>query len=94
MKKYRLRGYPYCHLDVGHVTTNLALYATALGYAPTLHLRFSRTWVAGHLRLEGLCREPVAVLSFACAEPIRLPELDGATDTATRSSLRGLDLPR
>ncbi len=65
MKKYRLRGYPYCHLDVGHVATNLAIYTTALGHAPTLHLRFSRALLAEHLQLGGLCREPLAVLSFS-----------------------------
>ncbi len=72
MRKYRLRGYPYCHLDVGHVTTNLALYTTALGHAPTLHLRFSHGALARHLRLDGLCREPLAVLSFT-AEPAAAP---------------------
>jgi nitroreductase len=65
MKKYRLRGYPYCHLDVGHVATNLAIYTAALGHAPTLHLRFSRTALAEHLQLGGLCREPLAVLAFS-----------------------------
>lgn len=74
MKKYRQRGYPYCHLDVGHVATNLAIYTTALGHAPTLHLRFSRAPIAEHLRLAGLCREPLAALSFARAEPAAAPE--------------------
>lgn len=69
MKKYFLRGYAYCHLDVGHTATNLALYTAALGHAPVLHLRFSRGFMAEHLRLEGLCREPLAVLSFSSAEP-------------------------
>jgi SagB-type dehydrogenase family enzyme len=72
MRKYRGRGYPYCHLDVGHVTTNLALYTTALGHAPTLHLRFSHDALARHLELGGLCREPLAVLSFT-AEPAAAP---------------------
>src|SRR5262249_29373104 len=67
MKKYRLRGYAYCHLDVGHLAANLATYAAALGYAPTLPRRFSRAWVTGALGLAGLCREPLAVLSFATA---------------------------
>lgn len=69
MKKYRLRGYAYCHLDVGHTATNLALYTAALGHDPVLHLRFSRTFLAEHLKLDGLCREPLAVLSFTTAEP-------------------------
>jgi len=68
MKKYRLRGYAYCHLDVGHTATNLALYTAALGHDSVLHLRFSRTFLAEHLRLEGLCREPLAVLSFTSVE--------------------------
>ena len=42
MKKYHRRGYPYCHLDVGHVAANLAVYTSALGHSSTLHLRFSR----------------------------------------------------
>lgn len=69
MKKYHVRGYAYCHLDVGHVATNLAMYSRALGYAPTLHLRFSRLCLSGALGLDGLCREPLAVLSFASAAP-------------------------
>jgi SagB-type dehydrogenase family enzyme len=69
MKKYRQRGYPYCHLDVGHVTTNLAMYSAAVNFAPTVHLRFSRTCFVESLGLGGLCREPVAVLSFAGTLP-------------------------
>jgi hypothetical protein len=65
MKKYRLRGYAYCHLDVGHVAANLALYMAGLGHDPVLHLRFSRAFQIEHLRLAGMCREPLAVLSFA-----------------------------
>lgn len=68
MKKYRLRGYAYCHLDVGHTATNLALYTAALGHDSVLHLRFSRAFLAEHLGLEGLCREPLAVLSFTSVE--------------------------
>jgi SagB-type dehydrogenase family enzyme len=73
MKKYSSRGYLYCHLDVGHVATNVAIYTAALGLAPTLHLRFSRPRLAAHLRLEGLCREPLALLAFTGAPPARLP---------------------
>lgn len=69
MKKYHLRGYGYCHLDVGHLATNLATYTASLGLSPTLHLRFSRPLLAERLRLEGLCREPLAVLSFASSKP-------------------------
>lgn len=69
MKKYRLRGYAYSHLDVGHTAANLALYTTALGHSPIVHLRFSRTFMSEHLRLDGLCREPLAVLSFSSAAP-------------------------
>jgi nitroreductase len=68
MKKYHLRGYAYSHLDVGHTATNLALYTAALGHDSVLHLRFSRGFLAEHLRLEGLCREPLAVLSFTSVE--------------------------
>jgi SagB-type dehydrogenase family enzyme len=69
MKKYRLRGYGYCHLDVGHLASNLTAYTAALGLNPTLHLRFSRRFLAERLRLEGLCREPLAVVSFASSGP-------------------------
>jgi nitroreductase len=69
MKKYFLRGYAYCHLDIGHVATNLATYTAALGLSPTLHLRFSRAAMAERLQLDGLCREPLAVLSFASSKP-------------------------
>jgi hypothetical protein len=69
MKKYRLRGYAYCHLDVGHTAANLALYTAALGHDPVLHLRFSRPFLVRHLKLDGLCREPLVVISFAAASP-------------------------
>jgi SagB-type dehydrogenase family enzyme len=74
MKKYYQRGYAYCHLDVGHLATNLAIYTAALGHDSTLHLRFSHTALAEHLKLGGLCREPLAVLSFAAARPTACPE--------------------
>jgi SagB-type dehydrogenase family enzyme len=101
MKKYRLRGYPYCHLDVGHAATNLVLYASALGQAPILHLRFSHAFLAERLRLAGLCREPLAVLSFAGADPApgaAPPEEPGAAgleppaepEVLNWESLRGL----
>lgn len=80
MKKYRLRGYAYSHLDVGHTATNLALYTTALGHFPVVHLRFSRAFLSEHLRLDGLCREPLAVLSFSSAAPADEPERDPAPD--------------
>ncbi len=94
MKKYRLRGYPYCHLDVGHVATNLVLYATALGQAPTLHLRFSHALVAERLELGGLCREPLAVLSFAGTDPA--PAAEPRAGLAAGSEVpeaAGLELP-
>jgi SagB-type dehydrogenase family enzyme len=68
MRKYRLRGYVYCHLDVGHAVTNIALYSAALGLTPNLHLRFARDFMAARLGLDGLCREPLAVLSFISGE--------------------------
>ncbi len=74
MKKYYQRGYAYCHLDVGHLAANLAIYTAALGHDSTLHLRFSRAALAEHLKLGGLCREPLAVLSFAAARPAARPE--------------------
>jgi SagB-type dehydrogenase family enzyme len=64
MHKYYRRGYAYCHLDVGHAATNLALYAAALGLAPTVHLRFDRREMTAAFGLDGLCREPVAALAF------------------------------
>lgn len=62
--KYHRRGYAYCHLDVGHAATNLALYASALGLPPTVHLRFDRRAITAAFSLEGLCREPLAALVF------------------------------
>jgi SagB-type dehydrogenase family enzyme len=93
MKKYRQRGYAYCHLDVGHVTTNLAMYAAALGYAPTLHLRFSRAYLADHLKLHGLCREPVAVLSFASAASARTREPNVDVEIADRPARATIEWP-
>jgi SagB-type dehydrogenase family enzyme len=93
MKKYRQRGYPYCHLDAGHVTTNLGLYAAALNYAPTVHLRFSRTCLVESLRLAGLCREPVAVLSFATAAPAGGRERRVEIESEGVPLLAGLELP-
>jgi SagB-type dehydrogenase family enzyme len=94
MKKYRLRGYGYCHLDVGHTATNLALYTAALGHDPILHLRFSRGFLNGHLKLEGLCREPFAVLSFASvAEPEPQPPAVAAAGTDPCLQPVGLELP-
>lgn len=104
MKKYRRRGYAYCHLDVGHTAVNLALYAAALGSPPTLHLRFDRVALTRRLGLEGLCREPLVVLGFSTptavapapgARPETMPESvalmppDG-DETANWDSLRGL----
>ncbi|MBV8202481.1 MAG: hypothetical protein JOZ15_17825 [Acidobacteria bacterium] len=80
MKKYRLRGYAYCHLDVGHTAANLAMYMTALGHDPVLHLRFSRAFQVEHLKLDGMCREPIAVLSFAGAGPHGAPDPAAAPD--------------
>lgn len=64
MKKYSTRGYAYCHLDIGHLVANLSLYAAALGQDPVLHLRFAQDFMTEHLRLSGLCRQPLAVLTF------------------------------
>jgi hypothetical protein len=90
MKKYFLRGYAYSHLDVGHTATNLALYTAALGHDPVLHLRFSRSFLIARLRLEGLCREPLAVLSFAVTDP--QPAAAPEPDDFSRPV--GLELPR
>lgn len=95
MKKYRLRGYAYCHLDVGHTATNLALYTAALGHDPVLHLRFSRMFLAEQLKLDGLCREPLAVLSFTTAElsgelPTAVPDCEPGLPTIPAI---GLELP-
>jgi len=65
MGKYGPRGYLYCHLDVGHAVTNLALYATALGIAPAIHLHFDRQALVRHLDLDRLCREPLVSVVFS-----------------------------
>ena len=93
MKKYFLRGYTYCHLDAGHTATNLALYTAALGHEPVVHLRFSRSFLVEHLKLDGLCREPFAVLSFATAEAILDAEHDAAPGAEAQARPIGLELP-
>jgi len=93
MKKYHRRGYSYCHLDVGHTATNLAIYTSALGLTPTVHLRFSHTALAGHLKLGGLCREPLAVLSFASPEPPAVLEPAADLEPAAGLELACLELP-
>jgi hypothetical protein len=94
MKKYFLRGYAYCHLDVGHTAANLALYTAALGHHPVLHLRFSRAELAERLALDGLCREPLAVLSFAGAEPgCEAPPPDGAPGAEAQGPPVHLEMP-
>jgi SagB-type dehydrogenase family enzyme len=93
MKKYRLRGYAYCHLDVGHTATNLALYMAALGHDPVLHLRFSRAFQVEHLKLEGMCREPLAVLSFATAGLGGEAHPAAAPGSEARQPAIGLELP-
>lgn len=77
MKKYATRGYVYSHLDAGHATTHLALYARALGWGPTVHRRFCRPAMRRVLGLGGSCREPLFALSFSArtsstAEPTAL----------------------
>ena len=93
MKKYHQRGYAYCHLDVGHLTTNLAIYTTALGFTPNLHLRFSRTSMAEHLQLDGLCREPLAALSFTSAGPAAGPQAAVGSETEAVLPSTCLELP-
>lgn len=93
MKKYQLRGYAYSHLDVGHTATNLALYTAALGHSPVLHLRFSRSFLTEHLKLEGLCREPLAVLSFASAGPSGNSPRALAAEADPCNPAVGLELP-
>ncbi len=93
MKKYYQRGYAYCHLDVGHLATNLAIYTAALGHDSTLHLRFSHTALAEHLKLGGLCREPLAVLSFAAARPAACPEPAAGLAPLAGVEATALDLP-
>ncbi len=91
MTKYRARGYIYCHLDVGHVTTNLAIYTAALGYAPAVHLRFNRGALVEHLGIEGLCREPLALLSFA--HPGDGSPVAARSEATPGIELRGLQRP-
>lgn len=93
MRKYQRRGYLYCHLDVGHVTTNLALYSAAVGYTPTVHLRFSRTRLASALGLGGLCREPLAVLAFGGAASAAARERRDAIEHGAASLSASLELP-
>ncbi len=93
MRKYHQRGYPYCHLDIGHAATNLALYTTALGHFPTLHLRFSRTALTRHLKLDALCREPLAALAFAGTGAVADPEQSAGPETAGDSEVIALELP-
>ncbi len=105
MKKYSRRGYAYCHLDVGHLATNLGIYTAALGFTTNLHLHFCRGSIADHFGLEELCREPLAALSFASVEPVAGPqacaeleaaaaphrlESPGKQEVASWGSLRGL----
>ena len=97
MKKYRLRGYTYCHLDVGHTATNLALYTIALGYTPTIHLRFCHRTLARRLQLNGLCREPLVALSFATPGGTEQPAAaDSATERGPRPAAAhgGVELER
>lgn len=93
IKKYHRRGYAYTHLDVGHTATNLALYTAALGHEPLLHLRFSRTALAEHLKLDGLCREPLAILSFSSAGPGTDPQPDATPEADPCLQPIGLELP-
>lgn len=93
MKKYRLRGYAYTHLDVGHTATNLALYTAALGHNPILHLRFSHSILTEHLKLDGLCREPLAILSFASAGPADRPRRLVPEEADLCREPVGLELP-
>ena len=93
MKKYYQRGYAYCHLDVGHLATNLAIYTAALGHDSTLHLRFSHAALAEHLKLGGLCREPLAVLSFAAARPAACPEPAAGPAALAGVEAAALELP-
>jgi nitroreductase len=93
MKKYFLRGYAYCHLDVGHTAANLALYTAALGLQSLLHLRFSRAELAERLALDGLCREPLAVLSLASAEPGCEPPPDAAPGAEAQNPPVRLEMP-
>lgn len=86
MRKYRLRGYAYCHLDVGHTATNLAVYTTALGYTPTVHLRFSRARLSEVLNLDGQCRLPLAVLSYAGSGPAAGSEPSDGSELAVLES--------
>ncbi|HXU46988.1 MAG TPA: nitroreductase family protein [Thermoanaerobaculia bacterium] len=91
MKKYSRRGYAYCHLDVGHLATNLGIYTAALGFTTNLHLRFSRASIAEHLKLDGLCREPLAVLSFTSSEPVGDPQPTAELEAA--AGFHSLELP-
>jgi SagB-type dehydrogenase family enzyme len=93
VKKYHLRGYAYSHLDVGHTATNLALYTAALGHDPVLHLRFSRTVLAEHLKLDGLCREPLAVLTFTSDGPSTNRQPSAAPEADPCLPPIGLELP-
>jgi SagB-type dehydrogenase family enzyme len=65
MEKYGLRGYIYTCLDVAHAAASITMGALWAGLQPALRLRFARRAVARELGLDGLCREPQAVIALA-----------------------------
>lgn len=64
MSKYGLRGYIYSHLDAAHAASNIAIFAHANNIHPITHLRYRRERLAALLGIDGLCREPHAVITF------------------------------
>lgn len=74
MRKYGRRGYLYTHLDGAHAATNIALVSADEGFAPVVRLRFDRRRVSRAFGIEGICREPQALITLA------VPPKDRGTD--------------
>ncbi|MFV2196806.1 nitroreductase family protein [Nocardiopsis sp. LOL_012] len=84
MLKYGNRGYLYTRLDGAHATSNIALSAMEAGLRPAVHLRFDRALFAEALGLDGLCREPQALVTLMEPETVpdaALPPLPEPKDT-------------
>jgi SagB-type dehydrogenase family enzyme len=86
--KYNVRSYRYVALDTGHLATNLALSAVALGWPCRLEPNFDDEALSRALSADAEHEGPLAVVScggpapgretasraFPAAEPVALPE--------------------
>ena len=75
------------------LATNLAIYTTALGHDSDPPPALLPRRLARHLRLDGLCREPLAVLSFAAAPADRRPEPAAGLEALAGVEPAALELP-